>query len=99
MDFLELRHGELVWNTVWFDVEPLADIRVESFHFEAVPIEEPAAVGSLVEESTFPDSEPEFRAFFRCGFFRLLTDGNGIAFLVFAIRISDNSFERFDPFR
>ena len=54
------------------------------------PIEEPTAVRSLVEQSTFPDSVPEFSAFFGCGLLRLLTDGNGIAFLVFAMGGSDN---------
>ena len=86
-------------NTVRFDGEPLADIRVECLHLESVPIEEPAAVGSLVEQSTFPDSEPEFGAFFGGGLLRLLTDGNRVAFLVFAIGVSDNFLQSVNPFR
>ena len=60
MDFLELGHRQLVRDAVLFDFETLTDISVEGFHLESVPIEEPAAVGSLVEQPTFPDSEPEF---------------------------------------
>ena len=82
-----------------FDLELLTDIGVESLHLETVSIEEPAAVGSLIEQSTFPDSVPEFGAFFGGGLLRFLTDGNGIAFLIFAIGVSDNGFERFNPCR
>ena len=90
MDLLELRHGELVWDPVRFDVETLTDICLESFHLETVSIEESAAVGSLVKQSTFPDSVPELGTFFGRGLLRLLTDSNRVAFLVFAIGVSDH---------
>ena len=70
--------------------EPLF-LLIEILFPNARPIGRHVTLRLLVEQSTFPDSVPEFGTFFRGGLLRRpLTDGNGIAFLVFAIGGSDN---------
>ena len=101
MNRLELRHRQLMRDTVRFDLESLTDIGVECLHFETVS--DPG--NRLPSDRFIKDVQPVLdgltrirNAFLSSGFLRFLTDGNGLAFLVFTMRVGDNLFQFSDPF-